>query len=96
MRNEVIYEWICEIIEDGDIVDSDFADKLKDLHIPEGATIGLVRDTGNEDGGLQDRFWAYVKDGKLPDVFEDSMQHQTDYKVPERFKKELDKFLAVS
>jgi hypothetical protein len=48
-----------------------------------------VRNTGNEIDGLQDRQWAYVKDGKLPVFFEDSAGNETAIKVPARFHAEL-------
>jgi hypothetical protein len=35
--------------------------------------------------GLIERSWAYVKDGKLPETFDDG------YSVPKRFHKELEK-----
>lgn len=90
MQTKVAYEWTLETIEDGDIVDSDFSDNLtfskEDL---QGKDLGLVRNEGNEIDGVTDRFWAYVKDGKLPEYFSDSLCHEIGIKVPQRFHNEL-------
>lgn len=32
MRNQVKYEWCLEVLEDGDIVDNHFEDKLCDIN----------------------------------------------------------------
>ena len=94
MRNQVKYEWTLEIIEDGEIIDSDFSDSLtfnKD-ELP-GNDLGLVRYEGNEIDGQTDSIWAYVKYGKLPEFFSNAMNEKTGYKVPARFHKELSKYI---
>lgn len=89
------YEWDIELLdaETGDILDHDHRDKLADFQIgdEDGSALVLVRDTGNEDDGLQDRLWAYVTDGKLPEFFSDSGGRATGYKVPQRFHREVAK-----
>jgi hypothetical protein len=93
MQTQVKYEWSLETVEDGDIVDSDFSDKLdfaKD-ELP-GKDLCLVRNEGNENEGVTDRFWAYVKDGKLPEYFSSS-EGEVNIKVPIRFHNELNKYL---
>lgn len=72
-----------------DIVDHHHADKLKDYgpNIPLIDCINyhltLVRDVGNEIDGVIDRQWAYVKNGELPNKFDDGSV------IPQRFIKEL-------
>lgn len=93
MQDKVTYEWSIEIMDGEDIVDSNFAEKLKDLDLSEGELV-LVRRTGNEIDGETDRLWAYVKDGKLPDTFSDSMGTPIAYDVPKRFVKELERVMS--
>ncbi len=91
MKNEIIYEWTVENIdEDGDIQDSHFADTITDvlLMIDEDYPrndIGLIRKEGNDADGVQEIYYAYLKDGKLPDVFTDSGGNDVGIKVPSRF-----------
>lgn len=88
------YEWTLEEMKDGEIVDSDFSDILKfDKSYLAGNDLGLVLSIGNEREGITDRYWAYVKDGKLPEYFTDSMGETVGYKVPIKFHKELNKYL---
>lgn len=95
MRNTVKYEWCYETRdENGDIIDSDFEDSLhlfqdnrKTPHLC------LVRNEGNENAGLEERYWAYVKGSKLPQVFEDAQGHEVNIQVPQRFHVELYKFI---
>jgi len=94
MQDKVTYEWSVEIMDGEDIVDSNFADKLKDLDRSEGELV-LVRRTGNEVDGETERLWAYVKDGKLPATFSDAMGTPIAYDVPKRFVKELEQVLQV-
>jgi hypothetical protein len=94
MRIQVSYEWCYETVdEDGDITDNDFRDNLSEFKDSEGELV-LVRNEGNEKAGLEDRFWAYVKDGKLPGYFKDGGGHEVDIKVPNKFHKELKIYLA--
>lgn len=89
------YEWTLETLEDGDIIDSTFSDSLTfDKEDIREKDLGLVRNVGNNDDGLIDRWWAYVKDGKLPQFFEDAYRQPTHYKIPAKFHKELAKYLS--
>lgn len=88
----VKYEWTIEELEDGEVIDSDFRDKLLEFnfnHFTTGIDLGLVRNEGNDIDGLTNRLWAYVKDGKLPDYFQDAYLQTTSIKIPARFHKEL-------
>lgn len=96
MQNKVDYEWTTETIDaDGDIIDSSFYDKLSSISKDDFKSndVGLVRNEGNEADGLEDRFWAYIKDGKLPEYFVDGGGHSIDIKVPQKFHKELSAYL---
>ena len=92
MKNEVYYEWSAEqISRDGDIIDCTFAPSLISLALFKHYQLCLLRRKGNDIDGEIDRLYAYVKDNRLPDYFEDS-----DIIVPGRFKKELEHFLIKS
>ena len=95
MQTKVAYEWTLETVEDGDIIDSNFADNLTEIDNADliGKDLGLVRNEGNENDGVTDRLWAYVKDGKLPEYFSDSMGTPIAIKVPQRFHNELKNYL---
>lgn len=94
MKLKVSYEWTLETLDDGDIVDSDFSDTLTfDKSDLVGKDLGLVRHEGNENEGVTDMLWAYVKDSKLPECFSDSMGTPIAIKVPQRFHNELKKYL---
>lgn len=105
MRNTVSYEWDYEQIDEhGDIIEHNHADTLQEFNTEfvsnlfhEGATraleLVLIRDTGNETDGLQERTFAYVKDGQLPEYFKDGAGCEI-HKVPARFRVELSKYLA--
>lgn len=95
MRMQVIYEWCIETSDDGDIVDNDFRDKLTEFTSPLEANqeLVLVRNEGNFDQGLKDRLWAYVKNGKLPEYFYNSLEQPTGYKVPLKYHSELANYL---
>ena len=97
MKNKIRYEWTLETIELGEIIDNDFSDKLdfdiaKVLDVPY-YDLGLVRNEGNEIDGVNERYWAYVKEGKLPDNFKTAMGEDTGIKIPNRFHDELKKYL---
>ena len=78
-RDRLSYEWTAELLDrNGDIEDSDFSEKLRDLDT-EGRRVGLVRQRGNEHDGVTERTWAYVEGGKLPRCFQDGER------VPVRF-----------
>lgn len=79
---ETAYEWVTEETdEDGDILDSDFSEKLSELSGPVSA---LVKRIGDEGNGEQERYYAYIVDGVLPAEFENDGG-----KVPKRYIKEL-------
>ena len=85
---EIRYEWCKEEVDENqDIIDSIFEDKLCDLKNHQGHLL-LVRNEGSEDEGLTDRFWAYVKDNKLPEYFSDDLSHEVAIKVPQKYHKE--------
>ena len=95
MRQRVIYEWCYETIDEyGDIIDNDHADKLSEFNEERKTEqLCLVQNIGDDDNGLDDRHWAYVKDGKLPEFFADAMGEFTGYKVPQKFHAELKSYL---
>ena len=75
----VVYEWVVEEVDsDGDIVETAAWDTLSDCRKQMAKVnepgchweLCLVRNQGNNDQGLQDRQWAYVVDGELPDEFD--------------------------
>lgn len=87
---------------DGDIVDHNHSqtavDALSALREPQADPEGtiktrlvLVRDVFDEGEDLVSRAWAYVEDGKLPAMFNDTTCDIA--KVPQRFHKELAKAL---
>lgn len=87
-----VYEWTLEEIQDGDIVDSDFSDSLipyKEYLGNDNYDIGLVLNEGNGVDGLQNREWAYIKNGKLPEYFYNGSNEKTQNKIPAKFHKEL-------
>ena len=92
MKTKVTYEWIFEELdEDGNIVDCDFSDTLTSANNNlDGYDFGLVRNEGNEVYGITDRYWAYVKDGKLPEYFQNGGGHTIKIKVPQKYHKELE------
>lgn len=84
-RDRVSYEWTAEEVdENGDIVDSDFAEKLRDLDTS-GRRVALVRQLGNSHDGVTHREWAYPEDGKLPEEFSAGAA------VPKRFLQEWER-----
>lgn len=89
------YEWCYETVDksSGDIIDLDFEDKLCNFQDDRKTdTLCLVRREGDETEGEQDRLWAYVKSGKLPETFKNSMGESVSINVPKRFHSELEKF----
>ncbi len=65
---KITYEYCCEYVDEyGDILDTDFADKLSDIYpsrFIKGYTnkrqFCIVRTVGSEAEGITDRSWAYV------------------------------------
>ena len=95
MRNTIKYEWTLEEIDNGDVVDSYFSDTLtfdKNL-LGMNTLLGLVRNEGNENDGVTDRLWAYVKNSKLPEYFSNADGQQVGYKVPVKYHNELKTYL---
>ena len=92
------YEWDVETVTEDefkDIESHNFSDTLapllRFLNTPEpGYTkaLVLVRDETDNFGDGLERSWAYVKDGKLPEHFEDSGGRPM-AKVPKRFHAEF-------
>lgn len=98
MATKVVYEWaVEENSSDGDIVDSYFYDRLSDIpySVFRHNDLVLVRNEGNDVFGMEDRYWAYVKDGKLPEFFSDGGGGTTQIRVPKRFHKELDSYVLL-
>jgi hypothetical protein len=99
----IFYEWIVEFLEDGsedsDIYDTSAMDTYAEAHLA--ATtwettpfvrIGLTRNEGNDIEGLTDRMWAYIKEGKLDEWFNQGTDFPTGVSVPKRYMKELENF----
>ena len=79
------YEWVVETIEDDEIADVDHYDSYPGPIA--GADVGLVRDKiSAHDDDVEDRQWAYVVDGVLPDTFDGGA------KVPAKYKAEVQKW----
>jgi len=102
--NKTLYEWDHERVslgkyDDGEefieVQDHDHCDYLTSLpdQTPdergEWERLVLVRDVFR-DFSLEDRTWAYVESGKLPQHFSDSSGRE-ETKVPKRFHAELQK-----
>jgi hypothetical protein len=88
------YEWDIELVDEhGDILAHHHSDKCPgipaDDYDDEGLVpaLVLVRDRWDE-GGLTERWWAYVEDGKLPERFADAYGNEGP-SVPKRFHAEL-------
>lgn len=95
----VKYEWDVETLDEfGDILDHDHRDTFKEAIAAEKTTQGfsettricLVRDVWDEDNGIQDRQWAYLEEGKLPEYFEDTGGQEAN-RVPQKFHQEVAK-----
>lgn len=100
MKMEVTIEWLLEVLEDAE-PDADIAevhhcgsyaeakDAAENFYTGQPIVIGLVRDVGNDEEGLVDRQWAYLKDGKLPERFDWGGGEDGGAKVPARYHKEI-------
>lgn len=97
----VSYEWDVECADQhGDINDHDHSAKLAPHaaiakaggQMSEGSndlSLVLVRDVCDPDtGSVEEREWAYVVKGKLPEYFTDGVDAEG-IKVPKRFHEEL-------
>lgn len=94
-KSQVFYEWDFEVSDEhGDIVDHEHYDKLpktsSEIKMEENVELVLIRESGNEADGLQDRQWAYpeIQNGILclPEEFDGGN------KIPRRFREELAKW----
>jgi len=89
-KQETVYEWSVEEIEDGDVLDTWFFDSLApcmdyyNSFLDNNRALCLVRSTGSDIAGEIGRLYAYVAGGKLPEYFEGS-----DIRVPARYHSEL-------
>jgi hypothetical protein len=82
------YEWDVETIDQyGDVQDHNHANHLSDLchSLASDEELVLVYNTGNDLDGVEDRQWAYVSDGVLPDEFSGGQR------VPQSCKREFAK-----
>ena len=100
------YEWDMEEVDkDGQILDHDHADNLKDLkigysnrqsHEDSWYRLVLVRDYSNGSWQDSDRQWAYVSLGGTlgfhPDYFENSHQNPAN-KIPQKYLAEFAKHI---
>lgn len=99
MRTKTFYEWTVEQVDSfGDIIETSGVPKLAEAmrHAPDPEDLAalncthfdlvLVRDVFNaEDGDLEDRQWAYVQDGELPEEFDGGTR------VPAQYRKEFER-----
>jgi hypothetical protein len=83
------YEWDIETTDDhGDVIDHNFADKLKDFPEIDGDLV-LVKYTNSGD-----RSWAYFTD-EIPTHFENAYGRNTG-KVPKRFIEEYKNYRKIA
>jgi len=91
------YEWSLELADQhGDIQDSHFFDRCPGIPADDYdglmPSLVLVRDTHKWDDDdeikVRSRWWAYVKDGKLPERFSDVFDNEGP-RVPRHFHAEL-------
>lgn len=87
--SKTTYEWDLETVDEyGDVVDHHHEDDVSliigGMDSPDHALV-LVKDIYDQDGEARHRAWAYVENGKLPDVFDDGS------KMPKRFADEFKK-----
>lgn len=91
-KKHVRYEWVLETLDEhGDIQDVTHYDTLLELFSqpkPNRADVGLVRSEGSEANGIENRQWAYLEDGKLPNKFDGGAA------IPERFRNEVSRTTA--
>ena len=90
MKKEIVYEWAIEHVdENGDIQDLDHHDDFMSAWVEPvthfGKNIALSRNKGNEEDGLCERGYAYIKNKSLEQYF------CSGHKVPEKFLQEVKK-----
>ena len=84
MTQNTFYEWdIEETDEYGDVIDHEYCgETFPGIPKEIGKDLVLVRSQyAPHSGDMIDRGWAYVKDGNLPDFFDNG------FNVPKRFQK---------
>lgn len=87
MTKRVVYEWDIETLDEyGDVIDHSFSgEEFPGLPESKNDHLVLIRTLYAPDRICEEsRGYAYVKDGYLPDWFDDG------YNVPVRFKKKFD------
>ena len=84
------YECDIEMLDEfDDIIDHDFQDKYPGVQADDKNVVVLVKSYARGLSGdeysffIEDRTWAYLKDGKMPEEFDDGSR------VPKRFHKEV-------
>jgi len=83
---KTVYEWSYETLdENGDIIDVDFSDRLKNNNA---SKICLIKRIGDEIDCEKNRWYAYIEDNRLPKYFNNSLA-----KVPQKYHNELQKYL---
>lgn len=84
MIDELSYEWEAQEIDaNGDIQDLDYSEDLAELLARRPSrTFCLVRQTGNDDDGVNTREWAYLD---LFDGFELEEEFTDGRRVPKKF-----------
>lgn len=92
----IYYEWDAESVDEfGDVQDHFTGNKLSeviDFKAKDGlkVEIVLIRNTiESREDSVEDRAWAYLENGKLPDLFDDG-----EHKVPVRFHQEVSRLLG--
>ncbi len=92
---KTIYEWCYETVDaNGDIDEVDFAERLIDFRDNNKTdTLCLIRREGDDIDGEKDRLYAYVKDGKLPETFSDSMGTLINITIPKKYQKEFENYI---
>lgn len=97
MKKTVIYEWDYETVDvNGDIQEHNHRDSLSEFNASDITdTLVLIRNVFDGINGLENRTWAYVKDGKLPEKFKDDDENEGAM-VPKKFHKELEKYIITS
>lgn len=91
MARKTTYEWSIELLEEGDIVDSDFSETINGLpgnmlDLEPNHQVCLVKNIGSETETIVERGWAYIKDGVLPEDFDNGDR------VPARFHREIETY----
>lgn len=88
----ISYEWIVEEVDcHGDVQETSALNSLAEAKRQMESTpmegthysLGLTRNSGNQDEGILDRQWAYIENGILPKEFDGGA------KVPKRFFNEV-------